>query len=303
MLKSGFEYVNIYLSGTSTPFLQYSMVTLMTIAQPVVYQSLLEFVNQISNPFGSDWIDLPKLFMQDGLAKSLAVLTASEAVSEWHRDPKAKMEPSGFEGMADVGSNLEQLGRGVSPMNLTRGKSPLPGFLGGGGGSRGEASPSTTTTKKEKKGFSPTNFLGGGGGGGGRSSKAKDDSSRLAAVDELEGGMGSGSGSEASAATGDMLEAAGAAREAADILEAAAAGRKQQKKGEDKQRELGKSLPGTPRVDVDSLRPGAPSDEKRAALQRESERMSGELREMLTELKETEESIRERHQEPPVRGD
>ena len=63
-LKAGFEYVNIYLGDTSTPVLQYCMVTLTTITAPIVYQGLLEFAGQIANPFGDDWIDLPSLYMQ-----------------------------------------------------------------------------------------------------------------------------------------------------------------------------------------------------------------------------------------------
>ena len=48
-LKSGVEYVNIYLSGTDTPIMQYLLLTLMTMTQPLVFQALLEFVNQISS--------------------------------------------------------------------------------------------------------------------------------------------------------------------------------------------------------------------------------------------------------------
>jgi hypothetical protein len=45
------EYVNIYLSGTDTPIMQYLLLTLMTLTQPLVYQALLEFVIQISSEY------------------------------------------------------------------------------------------------------------------------------------------------------------------------------------------------------------------------------------------------------------
>jgi hypothetical protein len=54
-------------SCLGTPKLVITIECLIIACTPIFYQGFLEFVRQVSNPFGDDWIDLPTLHMQHGL--------------------------------------------------------------------------------------------------------------------------------------------------------------------------------------------------------------------------------------------
>jgi len=62
-----------------TPKMVITIECLIIICTPVFYQGLLEFVRQISNPFGDDWIDLPTFHMQHGLDSHLQVCIKAES--------------------------------------------------------------------------------------------------------------------------------------------------------------------------------------------------------------------------------
>jgi hypothetical protein len=57
--KEGVSIASIILGVSSGKTMQISCCMLMVLSTPVIFQGLLEFVNMISNPFGSDWIDFP----------------------------------------------------------------------------------------------------------------------------------------------------------------------------------------------------------------------------------------------------
>jgi len=60
-LKEGIFVADVIVGDSVSKTLQISFALLMTVATPLVFQSLLEFVIMISNPFGNDWIDFPTL--------------------------------------------------------------------------------------------------------------------------------------------------------------------------------------------------------------------------------------------------
>ena len=47
-----------------TPGLNVALECVMLLVNAIFYTGLFEFVLQISNPFGDDWIDLPSAHMQ-----------------------------------------------------------------------------------------------------------------------------------------------------------------------------------------------------------------------------------------------
>ena len=123
---------------------------------------------------------------------------------------------------------------------------------------------------------------GGGGGGGGRggggSMQGETDLLKVTAASQKEAAARGRAKAGAAEAEAEAGEAEGETGQAPPLSTASP------------------SLPQTPRVDVGALTgPGPPDDERRAALQRESERMSGELKSMLDDIKQAEGSIRERH--------
>jgi hypothetical protein len=65
-LKSGVDMTIIIYTDTGSKAIQLSFVVIMTLITPIFYQGLLEFAQQISNPFGDDWVDLPTMHMQNG---------------------------------------------------------------------------------------------------------------------------------------------------------------------------------------------------------------------------------------------
>jgi len=69
----GYEDTSSDRDCLGTPKMVITIECLIIICTPVFYQGLLEFVRQISNPFGDDWIDLPTFHMQHGLDSHLQV--------------------------------------------------------------------------------------------------------------------------------------------------------------------------------------------------------------------------------------
>mmetsp|Transcript_31214 Transcript_31214/g.62384 ORF Transcript_31214/g.62384 Transcript_31214/m.62384 type:complete len:406 (+) Transcript_31214:97-1314(+) len=65
-LKSGVDMTIIIFTDTGSKGLQLFFIGMMTFITPIFYQGLLEFAEQISNPFGDDWVDMPTLHMQTG---------------------------------------------------------------------------------------------------------------------------------------------------------------------------------------------------------------------------------------------
>jgi hypothetical protein len=63
---------------------QFTMSVLIVFLTPVIFQSLLEVVIQIRNPFGDDWVDYPRLLFHKWLRDELDayIFVASEASSK-----------------------------------------------------------------------------------------------------------------------------------------------------------------------------------------------------------------------------
>ena len=54
-LKEGIFIADVIVGDSVGKAPQICFALLVTVATPVIYQGLLEFVNMISNPFGADW--------------------------------------------------------------------------------------------------------------------------------------------------------------------------------------------------------------------------------------------------------
>jgi hypothetical protein len=50
----------------------------------IFYQGLFEFIIQISNPFGDDWIDLPTLHMQAGFRGFIDIFVKGKKDSKFN---------------------------------------------------------------------------------------------------------------------------------------------------------------------------------------------------------------------------
>lgn len=71
--KSGVDLSCLIFSDTHAVTIQVCFILLSTFVTPLFYQGLLEFIIQISNPFGSDPIDLPTPHMREGLRAHLGM--------------------------------------------------------------------------------------------------------------------------------------------------------------------------------------------------------------------------------------
>jgi hypothetical protein len=79
-LKSGVDLSVVFFSTTNTKYIQASFILLSTFVTPIFYQGLLEFVIQIANPFGNDWIDLPTPHLREGLRQYLQMFVEGKNI-------------------------------------------------------------------------------------------------------------------------------------------------------------------------------------------------------------------------------
>mmetsp|Transcript_66248 Transcript_66248/g.149552 ORF Transcript_66248/g.149552 Transcript_66248/m.149552 type:complete len:390 (-) Transcript_66248:264-1433(-) len=80
-VKEGVNIADILVNEHDGKTLQLCLSLLMSVATPIIFQSLLEFVIMIRNPFGDDWVDLPTRFYQQQIRDEMLDLIRAGEVA------------------------------------------------------------------------------------------------------------------------------------------------------------------------------------------------------------------------------
>lgn len=74
--KEGIFIADVVQGGSSGKIPQILFAVLMVVVTPIVLQGLLEFVIQIRNPFGSDWVDFPTTMFFSSMRDEMYAMVA-----------------------------------------------------------------------------------------------------------------------------------------------------------------------------------------------------------------------------------